>query len=500
MKLKLGNAVILAYQRLPYRPWYAIAEFVDNSTDAYFRAPNKPLLDKAFKEANEQLDVEVTFDKKQRLLRITDNSMGMSLAELEAAMIIGERPLVTAGRSEYGMGMKTAAIWFANTIHIRTKKLGETTEYRTTIDVERFVEGTDDLEVKETPKPANLHYTIIELENIRRNLGESAMSKARQFLGSIYRTDLRNNTLRLTVNGEEVKAPTSRDDDAFLTRSDGSKLVVDIDLTVNGKPVKGWIGVLKPGSSGRSNAGFALIRHGRTVRGWLDSWRPDEIFGEARNDLLNQRIAGELHLDAFSASHTKDAIDWEGDEEESLGEALKQKANEYGLLKEAKRKVGRNRFEGSIEDAEAQAQLEAQLTSPKLQDEFLILDVPKPEVADLSQRELLDAAIVADSVVSWPMPQQRTAYLFELDLSPNDPYYTYEVLPSTDLRIVINASHPAYSALDTAEAKLAHYHHVVFDAVAEYFCGIQREAINPSSIRQIKDKLFRTVTEVAEGL
>jgi len=500
MKLRLGNAVILAYRRLPYKAWYAIAEFVDNSTDAYFRDANRPLLDAAFLKDGERLEVEVTFDRKERLLRITDNSMGMDLAELEAAMVIGEPPTISAGRSEYGMGMKTAAIWFANEIEIRTKKLGASEEYRTTINVEKFAKGEDDLDVKTAPKPIDLHYTIIELKDIRRGLGDSALRKAKDFLGSIYRKDLRENTLRLVVNGDEVKPPTSRDDDAFLTRTDGSKLVVDVSLDINGKPVTGWIGVLKPGSSGRSNAGFALLRHGRTVRGWLDSWRPEEIFGDARNDLLNQRVAGELELNSFSASHTKDAIDWDGDEEELLGTALKKKADEYGLLKEAKRKVGRSIGESAIEDAEAQAQLEAQLTSDRLQDAIEILDVPKPEVADLSQRELLDAADTADAVAHWPMPGKRTAYLFELDLSPNDPYYTYEVMKSSDLRIVINASHPAYSILDTAEAKLAHYHHVVFDAVAEYLCHMQQEPVNPSSIRQIKDRLFRTVTEVAESL
>lgn len=498
MKLKLGNAVILAYQRLPYKAWYAIAEFVDNSTDAYYRGSNKKLLDAAFKKEKERLEVEVVFDRKQRLLRIADNSMGMNEQELEDAMEIGKKPEVTSGRSEFGMGMKTAAIWFADEIEIRTKKLGETSEYRTVIDVNKFVTGDDDLVVKATAKPADLHYTVIELKNIRRYLGESALGRARQFLGSIYRVDLRNDALRLTINGEEVKAPASRHDDAFLTRSDGSKLVVDVDLEVNGKRAVGWIGVLKPGFSGRNNAGIALIRHNRTVRGWLDSWRPEDIFGDARNDTLNQRVVGELSLDGFSASHTKDSIDWDANEEEELSEALKKKADQFGLLKEAKRKVGRGGGEPSIESAEAQAQLQEQLNSTKVQDEIKILDVPKPSVADLSQAVLLEAAAVADAVVHWPIPGGNTAYLFELNLSVNDPYYTYEVMASGDLRIVINGNHPAYGVLDTAEAKLAHYHHVILDAIAEWLCDQQHEPINSASIRQIKDRLFRSITEVSE--
>ena len=45
INLRIGNAAILAYRRLPYRPWYAIAEFVDNSTDAYYRGENRKILD-----------------------------------------------------------------------------------------------------------------------------------------------------------------------------------------------------------------------------------------------------------------------------------------------------------------------------------------------------------------------------------------------------------------------------------------------------------------------
>ena len=58
MKLRLGNSAILAYRRLPYRLWYAIAEFVDNSTDAYLRGNNKNLLDKIDYSAIETLWVE----------------------------------------------------------------------------------------------------------------------------------------------------------------------------------------------------------------------------------------------------------------------------------------------------------------------------------------------------------------------------------------------------------------------------------------------------------
>lgn len=36
MQIQIGLDVISSYKRLAYTPWYAIAEFVDNSTQSYF--------------------------------------------------------------------------------------------------------------------------------------------------------------------------------------------------------------------------------------------------------------------------------------------------------------------------------------------------------------------------------------------------------------------------------------------------------------------------------
>ena len=43
MKFEIENNIISSYKRLSYDPWYAFAEFVDNSTQAYF--DNKEILD-----------------------------------------------------------------------------------------------------------------------------------------------------------------------------------------------------------------------------------------------------------------------------------------------------------------------------------------------------------------------------------------------------------------------------------------------------------------------
>src|ERR1700733_11113196 len=106
MQLELGVEAIRSYKRLPYTPWHALAEFVDNSTQSYFN--NRELLDTAFKADGRQLEISISYDRLTGFLRIVDNAMGMSFTELEYALRIGQPPADTSGRSKYGLGLKMA--------------------------------------------------------------------------------------------------------------------------------------------------------------------------------------------------------------------------------------------------------------------------------------------------------------------------------------------------------------------------------------------------------
>jgi hypothetical protein len=506
MKLVLGNSAILAYRRLPYRIWYAIAEFVDNSTDAYLRGNNKILIDEQFKKTGEVFSVEVDFDRENKTLRIFDNSMGMNEAELENALIIGEKPSVSAGRSEFGMGMKTAAIWFADFIEIKTKKLGEDKELRVNIDIQKFVRGDNNIKLQSTPKSRDEHYTFIELSGLHRIIRGPSLDKTRKFLGSIYRKDIRDKLMKLTVVAQEVTAPTSKNDDAFMKRDDGTKVLVEINnLQINDKIVSGWVGVLSPGFTGRSYAGFALIRHGRAVRGWLDSWKPEEIFGDSRNDKINQRVTGELIMDDFTSSHTKDSIDWEQDDEQKLGEALLDICKQYGILLFAKKQTrGAGNEDTEREKLEAQHMFQAQILNKKVGDTIRMLDVPSPELAKFSTAVLIEAADQTTPIGIWPMDSDvngKVAKLYEIELSPNDPYYEFQVLSNQDLKVILNSAHPANSLHDdSAEARLNHYHHVALDAIAEWKCTQMNSPLEPSSVRLMKDRLFRVIGEISADI
>ncbi len=182
MKLQLGLDVLRSYKRLPYTAWHALAEFVDNSTQSYFN--NKEALDAAYKSEGTSLEVNIVYDKEGLgTLRVSDNAMGMSYAELEKALHVGLPPDNADGRSRYGLGMKMAACWFGNEWQIVTKKLGETVEYTVNLNVEKIASGDEDLQESSIGDldPSD-HYTRIEIRDLNRKPQGRTLGKIKEFL------------------------------------------------------------------------------------------------------------------------------------------------------------------------------------------------------------------------------------------------------------------------------------------------------------------------------
>ena len=86
INIEIGLNAIASYRRMDYEIWYALAEFVDNSTQSY--ANNKEALEVAFAEEGEGLEVRITYDRQgaEPVFRIVDNAMGMGYAELQHAL------------------------------------------------------------------------------------------------------------------------------------------------------------------------------------------------------------------------------------------------------------------------------------------------------------------------------------------------------------------------------------------------------------------------------
>lgn len=168
MEFKLGPEIISSYKRLSYSPWYALAEFIDNSTQAYFN--NREALDKVLGSHRLKIEINYGSDDDGEFIIIKDNSIGMSKEELENAVIVGRIPPFHSGRSKYGVGMKTAACWFGNYWSIKTKKLNLDNEEYICVEVDKIAAGNFDLNHESSPAEKNDHYTIIEIRNLNRKI------------------------------------------------------------------------------------------------------------------------------------------------------------------------------------------------------------------------------------------------------------------------------------------------------------------------------------------
>jgi hypothetical protein len=493
MKLELGLDVLRSYKRLPYKPWHALAEFVDNSTQSYFN--NKELLDAAYREKGEALEVSIVYERDgDGLIRITDTAMGMSRDELVRAMHIGLPPEMAEGRSRYGLGMKMAACWFGDRWTIVTKKFGDTTEYTVSVDVERASAGDDDLrESKIENLPAKDHYTTIEIRNLNHRPAGRTLGKLKQFLAGMYRLDIQERVLVLRWQNTPLDSAV---DWQFLKNSLGEEYRKTFDFTIEGKRAWGWVGVLDVG--GRPKAGFAIVHKGRMVKTWPGAWHPESLYGqtEGSNDLVNQRLVGEIHLDEFDVSHTKDDIHWVGDEEDLVQNELERICNEYrDVAKQTKK--SRQHKQAAI-DAAARA-LQNELRSPELVD--LIDDEPPPPEVVAADDALLveetDTSAV-DFSTTFMYAGKKVTVLGKLDSekSLNDPYVISEATHDDRVVVVINMSHPHLNTIDE-NGLLNYFRHCMYDALAEWRARNQvSPSIEPSTIRRLKDKFLRLSMDI----
>lgn len=494
IEIRIGLDVITSYKRLAYTPWHALAEFVDNSTQAYF--DNKDALDAAFEADGEMLEVSIAYDKDAGELRIADNSIGMSFTDLQRALHVAMPPQNTSGRSKYGMGLKTAACWLGNLWTIRTKKLGETVEHQAKIDVDLIAAGESSLEYRSIEgRPVESHYTIIEIDRMNRSFHGRTLGKIRDFLSSMYREDFRRNQLRLTWNGVPLEWKDL--DPRLLVAADGSLYKKQFAFEVDGREVTGWVGILDRG--GRSEAGFSIIHCGRVVRGWPDSWRPSSLYGQllGTNDLVNQRLVGEIHLDHFEVSHTKDDILWLGDEEEQVEKRLLEHCGDYKQTAQERRKTADDeRGPSETETNVAVDELKKELTSPEMVDAIQIETVPPPEVVDIQHQTITDSIAGFDPTFGARIGVLSVRGFLRADLSPNDPYVAHDSARQDEVLILINQGHPHWKQLKGSDGVLNYLRHCVYDGIAEWQAKHKAASVTPTTIKFLKDRLLRVPFDI----
>lgn len=504
IQLVIGPEAISSYQRLSYTAWHAIAEFIDNSTQSYI--DNNAVLDDHLSKEGRPFEVSIAYDPNEGngMLRVSDNAMGMSYADLERALHIAMPPVNRLGRSRYGMGMKTAAFWIGRKWMIQTKKLGETEGHEVTVDVEKITSAKDmNLSYRLiTNQDPEKHYTIVEVSDHYRKFQGRTLGKIADFLRSMYRRDLETKQMRLLWRGQELAWEGF--DSRLMQAADGSLYKKEFLFDVSGKVIMGWVGILKQGEGGRVEAGFSVIQAKRVIHGWPEAWRPTTIYGPyGTNDLVNQRLVGELELDGFEVSHTKDSIQWRGEEEEQVEKKLKEEVGDYRNIASKRRGGGDTRGPAEADIKIAVAELEKELESPELVDQInLSFNVVPPTEALVASREKVINSVVETRTPTLQRVIQTTPPLtikifLGTDLSERDAYVYQEATKPTEIIVTVNQNHPFWTTqLRGPEAVLEYLRQCTYDALAEWQASNKVSRFDADTIKWLKDGFLRLPMEI----
>lgn len=326
VSIQPGVRVLNVFAHLNYKAWYAMAEFVDNALQS-FLDNRGPLAQCGLPTNSVRVDITIESGAQGRIT-IRDNAAGIAEADYARAFKPAAPPPDAHGLSEFGMGMKSAACWFARKWSVRTKALGERFEALVEVDLDAV--GDSDigiLPVSYSDSHPSNHYTEVSLISLNKGVHGRTIGKIREHLASIYREFIREGVLELYVN--DPHTPVCYEEPTILrapyyTEPNGEPLTwrreIDLDLG-QGLSARGFMGLLERGSV--SNAGLALFRRGRLIQGSCDeSYRPFSLFRHS-NSYAYQRVFGELHLEGFAVTHTKDGFQW-GEQEEPFLELLKE--------------------------------------------------------------------------------------------------------------------------------------------------------------------------------
>jgi Histidine kinase-, DNA gyrase B-, and HSP90-like ATPase len=140
--IRPGVSVLAVLRHLNYRPWFALGEFVDNAVESFVK--RRVTLEKVEGMGLKlRVDIDIDASAPPRI-SIRDNAAGIFESEYARAFRPAAIPLDRSGLAEFGMGMKSAACWFAPRWSVRTSALGEPVSRTIHFDIANIV--NDDIE------------------------------------------------------------------------------------------------------------------------------------------------------------------------------------------------------------------------------------------------------------------------------------------------------------------------------------------------------------------
>lgn len=316
--------ILNVFSRLNYKPHYALAEFVDNSTQSYLLHKQELM----GSESDYQLRITIEYDSDTKSLVVDDNAFGMELDRfLDAITLDAKNKDQINSRNEFGMGLKTAASWFGNVWSVSSTALGSNKRYSAIVNIPMLQEtGENEIDIIVEDTPVEEHGTTIYIEQMTKGMGPRAIGKTRSLLASMYRRDLAADGISINVNGQDIDFEGYS---VLAFRDREWRKDLDFDVEFGGKKyhVSGFVGIMNPG--GFPKAGFALFRRNRVIIGGEDlNYKPREIFGQAQSQ-VSLKLFGELDMDDFPVNQAKDGFIWDDGLEDEFINSLKNNIREF---------------------------------------------------------------------------------------------------------------------------------------------------------------------------
>ena len=495
-ELSIGPQAIDAYSRLSYSLWFAMAEFVDNSTQS--RLNYDSLLNDILKQEGAPLTVEIVHNRQTKEISIEDNSIGMNKESLIASLKIAQPTKDSKGRSKYGMGMKTAACWLGNKWKVVTCEYGSGQEWTAEIDVDAIAHRDAKVPLTLKQVDTSSHYTKIIISGLRRVIQKRTEEVIMTYLSAMYMFDLRADSdgkvpLKLTYNGQEILAPHESDWD---TDPSGKPMMRRLpEISIGGKQVSGWLGVLKKG--GRKFGGFSLYQNNRQIQGFPNAWKPRAIYGgvddEGANNLISQRLTGVLLLDGgFVVSHTKDAVLFQEDEEDEIEQFLVNESKDF-VNYAVRRRGPRGQVWSKEKVRELVESMRDEFTSAEIKDSINSAALPPVDVILANNQQQVAALSPDDQIARLDILPDLTIVVSVKEVSEWEPYLTLAAgAEARIMHVIINELHPYYQSLESKDAADECVQQYIYDAVAEYKTSKLIGRLNPDSVRKLKDSVLRS--------
>lgn len=494
-KLHIGSQTLKRYADLDYDEWYAMAEFVDNSLHSFLN--NKAVLkrDCQIDSCEVKISIPTNTSDRQEEIHITDNAGGIHYEDFDRLISLGVKKEKSDHQlSEFGMGMKTAAVWFGNHIEIETKHHAQNQCYKITIDIDRLGQD-DEVTIEEVIPSSNLRgYTKIKLTKLNRSLNRKKR-KIKDSMSSIYRKFIENGDMQISFE-DEVLSPITVN---LATDSTGAELRKDFEIVLeNGKKCKGWIGIMEKGLTKMS--GFSVYRFNRLIQGYPEnSWRPAEVFSAegGSNTSKNQRLIGELDMTDFKVAHTKNKINFVGDEEgefrDQLGDFCKDIAREASKSKKPKTA---KEHQDTPNIKVTKDELSTHFQNPKSTDVKnleIIKSAVKPKTPDTIQKIYKNEEPFLHFPDMKTIPGIEKEVLIYHFIDNHQPYMILDVIEEK-LIICINITHPYYQNIDqngTSDQTREYHLNCIFDALSELHCFKKYGAYQPDDMRLTKDLFLK---------